>query len=87
MLEQIKHLIEAGLPDAVAYIENPLNDGQHFQAYVISPSFAGQPLVRQHQAVMKTLKEAFETDVHALSLKTFTPEKWAAQKAQFGYED
>jgi len=40
-------------------------------------------LVKQHQLVMKALKEAFEGDVHAMGLKTFTPEKWGEVKEQY----
>jgi acid stress-induced BolA-like protein IbaG/YrbA len=84
MQEKISQIIQSALPDATVYVFDPQNDGQHFESIVISPSFVGMPLVRQHQAVMKPLKEAFETDVHALRLKTFTPEKWEKSKHQYG---
>ena len=84
MIEKIESTIQEALPDATVYVFDPQNDGQHFESIVISPSFEGMPLVRQHQAVMKPLKEAFETDVHALRLKTYTPEKWDADKHRYG---
>lgn len=84
MVEQIKAIIEDALPDAEVYVFDPMNDGQHFESIVISPSFEGLSLVKQHQAVMKPLRTAFETDVHALQLKTFTPEKWVTAKAAYG---
>jgi acid stress-induced BolA-like protein IbaG/YrbA len=84
MIEQIEKTIREALPDATVYVFDPQNDGQHFESIVISPSFAGMPLVKQHQAVMKPLKAAFETSVHALRLKTFTPETWEESKHQYG---
>ena len=40
-------------------------------------------LVKQHQLVMKALKEKFATTVHSLALKTFTPEKWESEKHNY----
>ena len=86
MVEKIEALIKNSLPDATVYVMDPYNDGQHFQALVISPSFESATLVEQHQMVMNPLREAFATDVHALGLKTFTPEKWERKKGQYGLE-
>jgi acid stress-induced BolA-like protein IbaG/YrbA len=83
MEQEIKSIIQKALPDADVFVLDPQNDGQHFEAIVVSPSFEGQSLVKQHQAVMKPLKESFETTVHALALKTFTPEKWETVKANY----
>ena len=73
---EIKRVIEDALPGASAHILDPNNDGQHFQAIVVSPAFEGRTLVKQHQLVMDALKHAFVEAVHALTLKTFTPQKW-----------
>jgi acid stress-induced BolA-like protein IbaG/YrbA len=83
-LDEIKTTIEAGVPDATAHVLDPMQDGQHLQAIVISPAFEGLALVKQHQMVMKPLKEALATSVHALGLKTFTPAQWELAKEQFG---
>ena len=83
-LEEIKKTIEAAIPNSTAYIFDPMNDGQHLQAIVVSPVFEGIMLVKQHQMVMKPLKEAFHSAVHAMGLKTFTPQKWNEVKGQFG---
>ena len=85
IVEQVKNTIQKAIPDATVYVLDPMNDGQHLQAIVISSSFANMMLVKQHQAVMKPLKEAMANDVHALGLKTFTPEKWNEVKSQFGF--
>jgi acid stress-induced BolA-like protein IbaG/YrbA len=68
---EIKKLIEAGLPDAK--IEVLGDDGQHFDAYIESPSFAGKSLLAQHKMVYATLGDSFEDALHALSVKTAVP--------------
>ncbi len=83
--ELVKQTIEESVPDAVAYVLDPMNDGQHLQAFVVSPAFEGIMLIKQHQMVMQPLKIAFATSVHALALKTFTPEKWETEKAKYGF--
>lgn len=84
MIEEIKSKIEASLPNSTAYILDPMNDGQHLQAYVISPAFEGLPVFKQQQLVMTAIKDVFAT-VHALGLKTFTPAKWNEVKSQYGF--
>lgn len=85
MVEQIKSIIESAIPNTRAYIIDPQNDGQHFQALVISPAFEGLSLVKQHQMVMQPLRTKFDSNaVHALALKTFTPDKWDVEKSQYG---
>jgi acid stress-induced BolA-like protein IbaG/YrbA len=75
--QQIEDLILVAVPDAQVIVRDPRNDGAHLEAAVISESFVGMSLVKQHQLVMQALKGAFAGDLHALSLKTYTPEKWA----------
>jgi acid stress-induced BolA-like protein IbaG/YrbA len=83
--DEIKKIIEGSVNDATVYVLDPMHDGQHLQAIVISPVFNGIPLVQQHQMVMKPLSQAFAQSVHALGLKTFTPEKWDSQvKSKYG---
>ncbi len=84
MKDRIQTIIREAIPDCTAHILG--DDGEHFSALVISPSFANLSLVKQQKMVMQALKEEFAERVHALQLKTFTPEKWDAQKAQFGFE-
>ena len=83
-LDQIKQTIEQTVPESTAYVLDPMNDGQHLQAFVVSPVFEGMMLVKQQQMVMKPLKEALASSVHALALKTFTPQKWEEVKSNYG---
>ncbi|MDX1572935.1 MAG: BolA/IbaG family iron-sulfur metabolism protein [Methylophaga sp.] len=65
----IKELIEQGLPDAEVQVLG--DDGQHFDAIVTSPAFAGKSLIEQHRMVKATLGDKFSSgELHALSLKT-----------------
>ncbi|NQY51696.1 MAG: BolA family transcriptional regulator [Piscirickettsiaceae bacterium] len=67
-VSKIKKLIKIGLPDAT--IEIYSDDGQHFNAKVISPSFLGKTLIQQHRMIYNTLGDSFKNSLHALSLRT-----------------
>lgn len=74
---RIKQIIETAIPGAVAVIVDDANDGEHFTGEVMSPSFVGKGLVAQHQEVYRALGALMGREIHALALKTFTPEAWA----------
>ncbi len=82
--EEIKQRIESAIPGSSAYVLDPMSDGAHLQAFVISPAFEGLPVFKQQQMVMAAIKDIFEI-VHALGLKTFTPGKWSEVKMQYGF--
>ncbi|MDD3763215.1 MAG: BolA/IbaG family iron-sulfur metabolism protein [Nevskiales bacterium] len=66
--EQIKALIEAGLPGAQVTVYG--DDGAHFEAEVVHPDFAGKLPLAQHRMVYATLGERMGTEIHALRLRT-----------------
>jgi acid stress-induced BolA-like protein IbaG/YrbA len=74
--DSVKHGIEAGL--ACEHVE-VIGDGQHFQALIVSPQFAGRNRVQRHQLVYAALGERMREEIHALSMKTYSPEEWAAR--------
>lgn len=77
--EELQSLISAALP--CEHIELS-GDGQHWYATIVSSEFAGLRLIQRHQKVYATLGGRIQTnEVHALSMKTYTPEEWAAQSA------
>jgi acid stress-induced BolA-like protein IbaG/YrbA len=77
--DTIKNMIEQGLPDASADVHGP--DGVHFEATVVSAAFAGKlPLVR-HRMVYATLGDLMGGEIHALSLKTLTPDEVSHTKS------
>ncbi len=74
----IKKLIETGLKDCTAIIEG--DDGVHFNATVISPEFTGKNRIQKQQLVYATLGNRIaDGTIHAISIKTFTPEEWHQQ--------
>ena len=73
LTNQIEQIIRDALPDATVTVSDPMNDGAHLEATVISESFTGLSLVDQHRQVMQCLKDKFAGDLHALKLKTKTP--------------
>ena len=74
--------------DVKRYIAENLNcqhvevtgDGQHFQAVIVSEAFRGKSRVQQHQLVYRALGERMREEIHALSMRTFTPEDWPAER-------
>jgi len=72
MPEQIQQWIETGLPGSRVEIEG---DGRHFQAIVVCSEFAGKTRIQQHQMVYDALGDKMKADIHALSLRTLTPEQ------------
>ena len=72
----IEQSIRAGLP--VTHLE-VRGDGAHFEAVVVSPSFAGLNRVRQHQLVYAALGDRMREEIHALSMKTYSPDEWASR--------
>jgi len=75
--DQIKGWIEGGLPCQHVEVRG---DGQHFEAVIVSPAFSGKSRVQQHQLVYAALGSRMRAEIHALSMQTYTPEDWAAQK-------
>ncbi len=75
--ESIQQNIEQGR--TLTYV-SVSGDGQHFEAVVVSEEFAGKSRVQRHQRVYQTLGDRMRAEIHALSMKTFTPAEWQEQK-------
>jgi len=71
--KEIQMIIEKGMSGAEVKVEG---DGTHFEAVIISQDFDGKTLLERHQLVYEVLGEAMKERIHALSLKTYTPEQW-----------
>ena len=76
LTEKIEAVISNHIPDAMILVMDPHNDGEHFEAVVIAESFNELSLLKQHQAIMKPLKNEFSDRLHALALKTFSLKRW-----------
>jgi len=75
--EAVQILIEQGIPGAQVQVTG---DGRHFEAVVVSESFAGKTLLQKHRMVMATVNDRISSDeLHALSIKAFTPQEWEAR--------
>jgi acid stress-induced BolA-like protein IbaG/YrbA len=70
---RIEQMIRAGLPDATVSVTG--DDGVHFEAHVISPSFSGKSTLQRHRLVYATLGSFMGNEIHALGLKTVAPEE------------
>ena len=76
---EIKAMIESGIEGADAAVDG---DGRHFNARVVSDKFAGLTMINQHKLVYAALGDNMESAIHALSIKTYTPEQWAKASGQ-----
>lgn len=74
--ESVKAGIESGLACEHLEVEG---DGQHFQALVVSAAFAGKSRVQRHQLVYAALGERMREEIHALSMRTLTPQEWHSE--------
>lgn len=76
-VDELQSIIAAGL--VCEHIELT-GDGRHWYATIVSPEFEGKRAIQRHQRVYATLGQKMHTDeVHALSMKTYTPAEWLAQ--------
>jgi acid stress-induced BolA-like protein IbaG/YrbA len=75
--EQVEALISKGMSGATVEVTG---DGRHFEVRVVSSGFEGKTLIQRHRMVMETVKEQIASDeLHALSIKAYTPQQWAEQ--------
>ncbi|MEB3338511.1 MAG: BolA family transcriptional regulator [Leptolyngbyaceae bacterium] len=76
--DQVVAMLKAEIPDAQVQIQDLTGGGDHYQVTIVSSVFEGKGRVQQHQVVYGALQQAMKTEaIHALSLKTYTPETWA----------
>ena len=71
---QIEEVIDANLD--CDFIEVRGDDGTHFEATIVSPLFKDQSMIKQHQMVYLALGDMMKQEIHALSMKTITPDQW-----------
>jgi stress-induced morphogen len=72
--DELKQRIETTLPGARAEVEDLTGGGDHFRAEVVSEQFAGLSRIEQHQLVYGVFGDEVGGAIHALSIKTSTPE-------------
>ena len=74
--EDIKEWIEQNLDESEVEISG---DGRHFNAVIVCAGFAGKTRIQQHQMVYAALGDRMKDDIHALSMRTMTPEDRTAE--------
>ena len=72
----VQKIVMQGMPGAVVEVTDLTGTDDHLQLLVVSDSFAGRALLEQHQMVMDLLRESLREKVHAVKIKTMTPEKY-----------
>ena len=76
--EDIKSLIERNLAPSEVTVSG---DGRHFDAIIDCAGFSGKTRIQQHQMVYGALGDKMKEEIHALSMRTVTPEDWAEESA------
>lgn len=75
--EEVQKMVEGALPGARVTVRDLTGTRDHFQVEVVSDEFRGKTLIDQHRMVQAPLAPAIADDrIHALTIKTFTPEDW-----------
>lgn len=72
---EVATLIRAGLPEAEVRVQS--DDDTHFEALIVASAFAGKRSLARHQLVYAALGARMGREIHALSIKAYTPEEWA----------
>ena len=80
--EEVKLLIENGIPGAKIEVVDTTCSKDHFSAVVISSSFEGLSLIEQHQKVYNAIGDHMTKEIHALQLKTFSIQEWEKHNSQ-----
>lgn len=73
--EQVREYIAQGLPCEHVEVDG---DGAHFEALIVSTAFEGKRLIARHQLVYAALGERMKAEIHALSMRTLTPDEYKA---------
>jgi acid stress-induced BolA-like protein IbaG/YrbA len=79
--DQLKTRLETLASGTIAQVNDLTGTSDHFQAVVVSPVFEGKMMIEQHRMVYKLVQTEIDSnEVHALTLKTFTPKQFQEQK-------
>ncbi len=77
---QVEAMIKTGLPDAQVQVQDLTGGGDHYQIVVVSNLFEDKRAVQRHQLVYRALQQEMASEaIHALTMKTYTPNEWADQ--------
>jgi stress-induced morphogen len=74
---EVERLLNEAFPDAEIELVDLTGTQDHYQARIVSSVFSGRSMIEQHQLVYRALGDAMKGPIHALALKTYSPEAWA----------
>jgi len=72
--DDVKSLIEASIPSTSVVVADMTGTSDHFDIQVVSEEFAGKSRIEQHKMVQSALGEHLTTTIHAVQIRTSTPE-------------
>ncbi len=73
--EQVRQYIADNLEHDVLQVQG---DGSHFEALIVSKAFEGKRAIARHQLVYAALGDRMKAEIHALSMRTLTPDEYKA---------
>ena len=79
--EDVRSYIHDNLPCDALHVEG---DGRHFFATIVTTAFTGKSRIARHQMVYQALGDRMREQIHALSMKTYTPEEYKTSQAAQG---
>lgn len=74
--DQVQEKLVQSFPNSEVVVQDTTGTMDHFQVLIISSLFEGKTMVEQHQMVYKALGDLMKEAIHALALKTYTPQQW-----------
>ena len=81
--EDVRVLILKDLPEAHVEVQDYTGGGDHFQAVIVAEQFNGLTMLKQHKLIYQSLQSYIDDGrIHALALKTYTPEQWKHASVQ-----
>jgi len=77
----VEERIREGLGGVTHFeLEDLTGTKDHYRAVIVSSAFEGKSRIEMHKAVFAALGELMDGPVHALTMVTSTPERWAARQ-------
>ena len=73
--DAITERIRAALPDAEVSLHDLTGTADHWQARIVSASFAGRTPIERHRLVNRALATELAGPIHALTMELLTPEE------------
>jgi stress-induced morphogen len=73
--KDLEHLLANTFGEEAVTLKDLAGDGDHYEVTLVSPHFEGLSRVRRHQLVYEALGDLMSAQLHALSIKAYTPQE------------